>query len=65
LKPRHDTPPALYRISDGEPLSINDDGTYSLDNSMMGDRYRWTYAHLIETGAFTANVAECFKGADE
>ena len=65
MKTNHDTPPALYRISDGQPLSLNNDGTYSLDNSVMGNRCSWTYRYLVETGLFTADASECCKNSDE
>jgi len=43
---------ALWR-DDGEMFSRNDDGTYSMGNSMMAEPYRYTFGVLMDTGAFS------------
>jgi hypothetical protein len=40
-------PKFVERISDGEILIRNEDGTYSLHNSMMARPHRWTYDRLF------------------
>lgn len=46
------TPHTLWR-NDGERFTSNDDGTFSMDSSLMSDPYRWTYDHLMQTGNFS------------
>lgn len=43
---------ALWR-DDGERFSRNEDGTYSMDNSMMASKYRYSFGRLMDTGAFS------------
>lgn len=42
----------LIRISDGREFTRNRDGTYSMKDSMMARPYRYSYARLMDTGAF-------------
>ncbi len=45
----------LYRISDGQPLTQNDDGTWSFVHqrvSMPTTYYRYTLDSLLNTGEF-------------
>ena len=46
------TPSHLYR-DDNERFSRNKDGTYSMDRCDMAKPYKYTYARLMETGAFS------------
>ena len=46
------TPSHLYR-DDDERFSRNKDGTYSMDRCDMAKPYKYTYARLMESGAFS------------
>jgi hypothetical protein len=43
---------ALWR-DDGERFSRNEDGTYSMDKSMMAKPHRYTFGQLMNTGSFS------------
>ena len=45
-------PKYLYRKDDGERFTLKN-GEYEMDRSMMYTPYRYTYARLMDTGAFT------------
>jgi len=53
MKKSEQTPNVLYRKDDGEIFRKNDDGTYSMDRCMMAVPYKWSYAKLMETKAFS------------
>jgi len=45
-------PTYLYRKDDGERWTLCN-GKYEMDRSMMHTPYRYSYAHLMNTGAFS------------
>lgn len=48
------TPKYLYRQSDGERFTKNEDGTYSMDSSMMGTPYTYNYETLMSFKIFSS-----------
>lgn len=48
----------LYRKDDGERFTKQSDGKYTMDNSEMGEKYRYTYASLKSHG-FVDTLDEC------
>ena len=48
----------LYRKDDGERFTKQSDGKYTMDKSMMGEKYRYTYASLKSHG-FVDSLDEC------
>jgi len=52
--------PFLYR-DDGERFSRNSDGTYSMDKCDMPHPYKYTYARLMDSGAFSVYRAKLDK----
>jgi len=52
-------PKYLFRDSDGERYSLNEDGeTYSMDSSMMYDKYKYKFELLMYYG-FKFRLDEC------
>lgn len=49
---KENAPEKLERISDGEIFSLNEDGTYSMDSSLMFIKYTYSLEMLMETKAF-------------
>jgi len=48
----------LYRKDDGERFTKQSDGKYTMDNSEMYMKYRYTYASLKSHG-FVESLEEC------
>ena len=42
----------LWRSDDGVEFSRNEDGTYSMDSSIMHKPHRYTFGRLMDTGKF-------------
>ena len=45
---------ALWR-KDGQKFSRNEDGTYSMDSSMMATPYTYSFERLMDTGEFSVS----------
>ena len=51
-------PQYLYRNDDGERFTLQDDGLYTMDSSMMYEPYGYSYKSLISYG-FKESLADC------